>query len=270
MVTRDSLSAAQQGPAIDTSDAAHSMTTKPAVSLRALHKHYGEFRAVDGLSLDIAQGEFYGLLGVNGAGKTTTLRMLTGLLAPDLGEVELFGINVDDEPERAKQSLAYLPDEPLIYPKLTPYEYLEFVAGLWGISASAASERADSLLRDLALIDVRNKPTEEFSRGMKQKLSLAGALIHEPRLIVLDEPLTGLDAHAARQIKDLLVARVDAGCTVILTSHILDVVEKLARRIGIIHRGKLMLDMPMQELRDRGQGASLEDIFLRLTSGASA
>jgi ABC-2 type transport system ATP-binding protein len=164
--------------------------------------------------------------------------------------------------------MAYLPDEPLLYGKLKPTEYLEFVAGLWGIAAEEAEPRARRLLDWLDLAKHAHELTEGFSRGMKQKLALAGALIHEPELLILDEPLTGLDAAAARQVKDLLLSHVAQGGTVILTTHILDVAERLAQRIGIIRQGRLIAEGTLAELRERTLGGSLEDVFLQLTEQA--
>ncbi|MCS0615955.1 ABC transporter ATP-binding protein [Massilia kyonggiensis] len=238
----------------------------PALRLSGLRKSFGR-PAVDGLDLTVRRGELYALLGPNGAGKTTTLRMVTGLLAPDAGDVEVLGIDLARDPAGAKRGMAYLPDDPLLYGKLKPTEYLEFVAGLWGIRAQDAEPRARRLLDWLDLTKHAHELTEGFSRGMKQKLALAGALIHEPELLILDEPLTGLDAAAARQVKDLLVSHVEQGGTVILTTHILEVAERLAQRIGIIRQGRLIAEGTLAELRERTQGGSLEDVFLHLTEG---
>ncbi|MFC5551243.1 ABC transporter ATP-binding protein [Massilia aerilata] len=239
----------------------------PALQLRSLRKSFGR-PAVDGIDLRVRRGELYALLGPNGAGKTTTLRMVTGLLAPDSGQVEVLGIDLAANPAAAKQKMAYLPDDPMLYGKLKPTEYLEFVAGLWGIAPEEAEPRARRLLDWLDLAKHAHELTEGFSRGMKQKLALAGALIHEPELLILDEPLTGLDAAAARQVKDLLVSHVAKGGTVILTTHILEVAERLAQRIGIIRQGRLIAEGTLAELRERTLGGSLEDVFLQLTEQA--
>jgi len=244
------------------------MTGPNAVEIRDLRKTYAK-PAVDGLDLTVRAGELYALLGPNGAGKTTTLRMVTGLLQPDAGSIRVFGCDALADPRAAKQMVAWLPDEPMLYDKLTPVEYLQFVAGLWGVDAAAARDRAETLLRLLDLWDQRGQRCEGFSRGMKQKAALAGALIHDPKLLILDEPLTGLDAAAARQVKDLLQERVRAGATVILTTHILEVAERLADRIGIIMAGRLRAEGTLAELRSRaGEGdhgrGTLEDVFLQL------
>jgi ABC-2 type transport system ATP-binding protein len=173
-----------------------------------------------------------------------------------------------EDPAAAKQKIAYLPDDPMLYGKLKPTEYLEFVAGLWGVSAEEAEPRARRLLDWLDLARHAHELTEGFSRGMKQKLALAGALIHEPQLLVLDEPLTGLDAVAARQVKDLLLDHVQDGGTVILTTHILEVAERLAQRIGIIRQGRLIAEGTLDELRRETEGETLEDVFLQLTGQA--
>jgi ABC-2 type transport system ATP-binding protein len=237
-----------------------------ALEIRGLTKAFGDKAAVDNLDLSVRAGELYALLGPNGAGKTTTLRMVTGLLRPDRGTIQVFGVDALADSLSAKRMIAWLPDEPMLYDKLTAMEYLEFVAGLWSIDSKRARANAEELLRLLGLWDQRNQRCEGFSRGMKQKAALAGALIHDPKLLILDEPLTGLDASVARQVKDLLVARVRAGATVILTTHILEVAERLADRIGIIQSGKLIAEGQLGELRSRlGAGeATLEDVFLNL------
>jgi ABC-2 type transport system ATP-binding protein len=241
-----------------------------ALAVRDLRKSFGR-PAVDGIDLSIRPGEFDGLLGPNGAGKTTTLRMVAGLLKPDVGRIEVFGVDVQREPIAAKRLIAWLPDEPLLYNKLTVAEYLEFIAGLWGMEPARAERNSRELLKRLELWAHRDERCEGFSRGMKQKAVLAGALIHEPKLLILDEPLTGLDAGIARQVKDLLLERAQSGCTIILTTHILEVAERLADRIGIIASGKLLAEGTLAELRTTAgdAGGTLEDVFLRLI-GAGA
>ncbi|MBC3933412.1 ABC transporter ATP-binding protein [Undibacterium curvum] len=241
-----------------------------ALELKNLVKNFGR-PAVDHINLQVRRGELYALLGPNGAGKSTTLRMVAGLLAPDSGSIHILGQELAADPAAAKQKLAYLPDEAMLYNKLKPFEYLEFVAGLWGMSAAQAQSRAQQLLSWLDLTQHADELIEGFSKGMKQKLALAGALIHEPELIILDEPLTGLDAAAARQVKDVLLRHVAQGGTVILTTHILDVAERLAERIGIIQHGRLIAEGTLDELRartDNGSG-TLEDVFLQLTASVS-
>jgi ABC-2 type transport system ATP-binding protein len=238
-----------------------------ALLLSGVRKTFGPTVAVDGINLNVQPGEFYALLGPNGAGKTTTLRMIAGLLRPDAGTISIFGIDAVRDPIAAKQITAWLPDEPMLYDKLTPLEYLEFVAGLWSVPARIAEKKAAELIDVLELGPHRNTRCEGFSRGMKQKVALAGALIHDPRLIMLDEPLTGIDAGVARQVKDLLTARVRAGATIILTTHILEVAERLADRIGIVAQGRLAVEGTLAELKAAaGRDAlTLEDVFLQLT-----
>jgi ABC-2 type transport system ATP-binding protein len=222
--------------------------------------------AVDGLDLRVRVGEFYVLLGPNGAGKTTTLRMATGLLKPDRGMVSVFGIDVWADPEGAKRLMAWLSDEPMIYDRLTPREYLSFVAGLWGIDRAAADAAAQQLLGSLALAPHADERCGALSKGMRQKVALAGALVHTPRLIVLDEPFTGLDAASARLAKTMLQDRVNAGCSVVMTTHILEVAERMADRVGVMSTGRLIAEGTPDELRRQaGAGfATLEDTFLAL------
>ena len=244
----------------------HAAADAPALAIRGLRKTFAR-AAVDGLDLTVEAGTLYALLGPNGAGKTTTLRMVAGLMPADAGSIHVFGIDVARQPIAAKRIVAWLPDDPMLYDKLTPLEYLEFVAGLWSVTPGLARERAEALLQTLDLWDHRFERCEGFSRGMKQKAALAGALIHEPRLLILDEPLTGLDAAIARQVKALLAARVAAGATVILTTHILEVAERLADRIGIIAQGRLVAEGTVADLATLAGdgGATLEDVFLTLT-----
>jgi ABC-2 type transport system ATP-binding protein len=237
----------------------------PALEIKGLRKSYGR-PAVDGLDLRVRPGEFYMLLGPNGAGKTTTLRMVSGLLKPDEGSISIFGIDAIADPVAAKQIVGWLSDEPMIYDKLTPLEYLEFVAGLWSVDQETAEARAHELIRWLGLKHHAHERCEKFSRGMRQKVALAGALLHEPRLIILDEPLTGLDAGAARLVKDVLAENVRAGRSVVMTTHILEIAERMADRIGVISGGRLIAEGTLDELRDRfgKAGASLEEMFLAI------
>jgi ABC-2 type transport system ATP-binding protein len=243
----------------------------PALEIRGLVKQFGGHYAVDKLDLTVPQGEFHALLGPNGAGKTTTLRIVAGLSPADYGSVRVLGHDVAADPVAAKRVLAFLPDDPMLYGKLDALEYLEFVAGLWSIDAREARSRADALLERLGLADKAAQRVESYSRGMRQKLALAGALIHDPRVMILDEPLTGLDAGAARQVKDILVERVRAGGTVILTTHILEIAERLAESISIISRGRILAQGTLAELRARvGHDGTLEDVFLELTAPDAA
>ncbi len=259
-----------------------------ALRITGLRKTFAR-PAVDGLDLTVAPGEFFALLGPNGAGKTTTLRMAAGLLRPDAGSISIFGIDALQDHIGARRLVAWLPEEPLLYELLTPMEYLDFVSGLWGVEPVAARCRAQDLLERLGLWQHRNDRCGGFSRGMRQKTVLAGALIHDPKLLILDEPLTGLDAAAARDVKDLLTARVAEGASIVLTTHILEVAERLADRIGIIAAGRLRAIGSLAELRDANrsgpdtqtlQGSdgnaaggsrrdTLEDVFLRIVGTAT-
>lgn len=241
-----------------------------ALAISDLVKSYGGVRAVDRLSLTIEPGQIYALLGPNGAGKTTTLRIVAGLLAPDSGAVSIAGIDSLADPTAAKRVTAWLPDEPMVYDALNAEEYLAFMAGLWQVERKTAEQRAEQLLVQLDLYEVRRQRMGGFSRGMKQKAALAGALIHDPTLLILDEPLTGLDASAARQVKRILGDRARSGCTVVMTPHILDVAERMAGRIGIIAGGSLRAEGSFDELRAQSGGTgTLEDVFLALTEQAA-
>ena len=238
-----------------------------ALDVRGLAKRF-ERPAVDGLDLSVRVGEFYTLLGPNGAGKTTTLRMVTGLLKPDRGSITVYGIDALADPMGARRIMAWLSDEPMIYDKLTPMEYLDFVAGLWAVDGNLAAARARDLLAWLGLEPHARERCEGLSKGTRQKVALAGALVHAPKLIILDEPFTGLDAGSARVVKAVLRERVEAGCSVIMTTHILDVAERMADRIGVMADGKLIAEGTLDELRRlAGSGhASLEDTFLALVA----
>ena len=242
-----------------------------ALATRGLAKRFAR-PAVDALDLTVYGGEFYALVGPNGAGKTTTLRMAVGLLRPDAGSITIQGIDVLADPIATKHITAWLSDEPMIYDKLTPLEYLEFVAGLWRIDVSIAQARAHELLAWLGIEPHAHERCEGFSRGMKQKVALAGALVHDPRLIILDEPLSGLDAGSARLVKQVLRERVRVGGTVIMTTHVLEVAERIADRIGILAQGRLIAEGTLDELQRRAgkTAVSLEDTFLTLVANPVA
>jgi ABC-2 type transport system ATP-binding protein len=246
----------------------NSMTSTFALEIKGLVKRFDR-PAVDELDLQIHGGEFYALLGPNGAGKTTTLRMVAGLLQPDAGEISVFGADLARDPLEAKQKIAWVSDEPMIYDKLTPMEYLEFVSGLWGVDPQVAEARSVELVDWLGLGPHAMERCGGFSKGMRQKVALAGALVHEPQLIILDEPLTGLDAGSARQVKDVLLSKVRRGTTIIMTTHILEVAERMAERIGVIADGRLVAEGTFEELRGRSskQSSTLEEVFLDIVEG---
>jgi len=246
----------------------NSMTSTFALEIKGLVKRFDR-PAVDELDLQVHGGEFYALLGPNGAGKTTTLRMVAGLLQPDAGEISVFGADLARDPLEAKQKIAWVSDEPMIYDKLTPMEYLEFVSGLWGVDPQVAEARSVELVDWLGLGPHAMERCGGFSKGMRQKVALAGALVHEPQLIILDEPLTGLDAGSARQVKDVLLSKVRRGTTIIMTTHILEVAERMAERIGVIADGRLVAEGTFEELRGRSskQSSTLEEVFLDIVEG---
>ncbi|RYE87687.1 MAG: ABC transporter ATP-binding protein [Hyphomicrobiales bacterium] len=243
-----------------------------ALDITGLRKSFDR-PVVNDLDLKVRRGEFYALLGPNGAGKTTILRMVAGLLQPEAGSIHVCGIDSRRDPVAAKAIVAWVSDEPMVYDRLTPLEYLEFVAGLWEVDPRLAESRSHELIGWLGLKPHANERCGGFSKGMLQKVALAGALVHDPKLIILDEPLTGLDAGSARQVKDVLKQRVAAGVTVIMTTHILEVAERMAERIGVLSGGRLIAEGTLAELRTRvGRGnTTLEEIFLDLVAeGTSA
>jgi ABC-2 type transport system ATP-binding protein len=251
----------------------------PILVLESVTKRYGSFTAVDRLDLRVERGEMFGFLGPNGAGKTTTIRMVAGVLQPTGGRILLGGDDMADDPMAAKARLGYIPDRPYLYEKLTGGEFLRFVAGLWGRDGAESEARADRLLELFSLTPWKDELIESYSHGMRQKLLISSALLHEPELIVVDEPIVGLDPRAARILKDLLRTFVDQGGTVFLSTHTLEVAEALCDRIAILHEGTVIAQGTMAELRERaGDGAPgapgadgevmhLEEIFLQVTGG---
>ncbi len=235
------------------------------ISIRGLSKHFGDLRAVEGLDLEVSQGEFFAFLGPNGAGKTTTIKMLAGLLKPTGGSAFVGGFDIQKEPEKAKAQLAYVPDFPFTYDKLTCIEFMNFVGDIFGIPVPDIESRTDALFEKLHLHDYRHELTENLSHGTRQRLVISSALLHEPSVLVIDEPMVGLDPMHARIVKDEFRARASAGMTIFLSTHQLAVAEELADRIGIIHQGRLIGLGTVAELRatSKDKGA-LESIFLSL------
>jgi ABC-2 type transport system ATP-binding protein len=243
--------------------------TQTLIEVRNLVKKFGEKAAVDDVSLDVFGGEIFGFLGPNGAGKTTTIKAIVGLLRPTSGSVRVAGHDVQLDPIPAKAASGYVPDEPNLYAKLTARELLQFVGDLYGVEAAQVARRSDELLRLFDLTAAADDTVDSYSHGMRQKASLAAALVHDPRVLVLDEPTVGLDPKSARLIKDILRQLADRGAAVFLSTHILEIAERMCDRIGIINQGRLIAAGTMDELRAVGQGQSrLEDIFLSLTGGA--
>ena len=243
----------------------------PMVQLEALAKRYGSFEAVRGIDLTVPKGTIFGFLGPNGAGKTTTIRMISGILKPSAGSVTIGGDDMWDLPERAKSRIGYIPDRPHVYEKLTGMEFLNFVGGLWGIGGEDLEVRADRFLDLFSLSDWKHELVESYSHGMRQKLLITSAFIHQPELIVVDEPMVGLDPRAARLLKDLLRAFVAQGGTTCLSTHTLEVAEALCDRLAIIAEGRIIASGTMEELRAQADagGAHLEEIFLKVTGGGA-
>ncbi|HSG46933.1 MAG TPA: ABC transporter ATP-binding protein [Longimicrobiales bacterium] len=240
----------------------------PMLQLRGLRKQYGAFTAVKGVDLEVRAGEVFGFLGPNGAGKTTTIRMVAGVLEPTAGDVLVGGYDLHRDPQAAKRLLGYIPDRPYLYEKLSGGEFLRFVAGLWGKDGPETEARADRLLSLFSLTDWKDELIESYSHGMRQKLLISSALLHQPRLIVVDEPMVGLDPRAAKILKDLFRAFADEGGTVFLSTHTLEVAEALCDRIAIISQGEIIARGTMEELRAEAAGdgsARLEEIFLKVT-----
>lgn len=233
-------------------------------------KSFGPVRAVDGLTLNVRAGEIYGFLGPNGAGKTTTIKMLVGLMDPDSGSVKVGGFDIKDEPLEAKRRIGFVPDAADAYERLTGYEYLNFLADVHGVSLDHRRRRVDRLGRMFELTGALPDRIGGYSRGMKQKLIIIGALIHQPPVWILDEPMVGLDPRSAHNLKTLMDHHVARGNTVFFSTHVLEVAERLCHRIGIIRRGRLIAEGTLEELRERArsggrQAETLENIFLELT-----
>jgi ABC-2 type transport system ATP-binding protein len=240
------------------------------IETQALVKRYGDKVAVNNVSLEVKAGEVFGFLGPNGAGKTTTIKMIVGLLQPTSGTVRVAGYDVQTQPLLAKAVSGYVPDTPNLYAKLTGRELLRFVGDLYSLDRQRLAQRTEELLRVLDLNEAADQTIDSYSHGMQQKASLAAALMHDPKVLVLDEPTVGLDPKSARLIKDILRQMAERGTAVFLSTHILEIAERMCDRIGIIDKGELVAVGTMQELRSLGKAGetSLEDIFLGLTGGA--
>lgn len=239
------------------------------LKLTNLTKKFDRFVAVDDLSLEVRHGELFGFLGPNGAGKTTTIKMVSGLLRPTSGSAQIGGFDITREPLRAKAMIGLVPDTPVLYKKLTGREFVRFLGELYSVESGAIGKRSDHLIELLDMRENADNLIETYSHGMKQKTSLMGALIHDPSLVILDEPTVGLDPRSAKIVKDVLRALCDMGKTVFMSTHILEIAERVCDRVGIINKGKLVAVGSVAELRSRSKEgvASLEDIFLELTGG---
>lgn len=236
------------------------------IELQNLVKHFGEVRAVDGLSLTVPRGEFFCVLGPNAAGKTTTIKMIVGLIRPGSGTVRVAGYDVQTQPLEARARLSYVPDFPFLYDKLTPWEFLRFTGQLFRMSDARIASQSEELIARFHLQEWLHKSIEGLSHGTRQRVAIASALLHEPEVFVIDEPMVGLDPHHARVVKDLLRERSKGGMTVFLSTHQINVADELADRVGIIHRGKLLAVGTPAEIRSRaGTDGELEQAFLTIT-----
>jgi ABC-2 type transport system ATP-binding protein len=238
------------------------MDASPAIAVHDLRKVYGTKAAVDGLDLEVPRGCFFGFLGPNGAGKTTTIRMLMGLAPPTSGTIQMLGMPMPDQSVEIKRRIGLVPDESLLFDHLTGYEFTEFVGRMYGLDRTVARERAGELLTFFELDGDHKKLIGEYSKGMRKRLAMAAALIHRPELFLMDEPFEGVDVVGARLMKELLQEQVRHGATVFLTTHVLEVVERLCDRVAIIHQGRLVLNETLAELRTGSE--TLEDVFVRV------
>lgn len=242
--------------------------SSPAVAVRDLRKVYGDKAAVDGINLVVPRGCFFGFLGPNGAGKTTTIRMLMGLAPPTSGSIELLGLPMPEKDVEIKAKIGLVPDETLLFDHLTGPEFVEFVGRMYKLPRPVARERAQELMQLFELDGATRKLIGEYSKGMRKRVAMAAALIHRPQLFLMDEPFEGVDAVGARLMKEILIDQVRQGATIFLTSHVLEVVERLCERVAIIHNGRIAVDGVISELRSGTE--SLEDIFVRVVGGRDA
>ena len=235
------------------------------IRTETVEKRYGSFQALHPLSLRVRRGEVFGFLGPNGAGKTTTIRMLAGVLTPTAGEIYIDGLDVARDALEARRRVGYIPDRPYLYEKLTAREFMGFVAGIYDLDRAAAARRADELLDENDLGPRADELIEAFSHGMKQRLVLSAALLHEPRLLIVDEPMVGLDPHGARRIKDKLREIARSGRSVFLSTHSLDVAQEVCDRVGILFRGRLIALDTVDALLAQRESGDLEEVFLQIT-----
>jgi len=242
------------------------------IKLTQLTKKYSQTVAVDNLNLHIPRGEIFGFLGPNGAGKTTTIKMLGGILEPTSGKVEICGIDVSNDPETAKRKIGFIPDRPYLYEKLTGMEFLQFTADLYQVDETVIKQKALECLEMFSLSDWANELVESYSHGMKQRLIMASALLHSPEVIVVDEPMVGLDPSAIKMVKELIKRLAGEGVTVFMSTHTLKVAEDVCHRIGIIHKGSLIANGTVADLKNKtlSMEADLEDVFIKLTMEESA
>lgn len=250
--------------------------TDPAISTEALTRRFGDLLAVDNVNLSVAPGQFFGFLGPNGAGKSTTIKMLTGLLAPTSGRIQILGADMASNPVEVKRQIGVVPEGMALFGRLTGSEYLNFVGRMYGLDRATAAKRTAELLEFMQLIDQPKTLVTDYSHGMQKKLALAAAVIHGPRILFLDEPFEGVDAVASNTLKAMLQSMIARGATIFLTSHVLEIVERLCSHVAIIHKGRLVADGSLEELRAgvesqapamQGEKLTLEQIFLRIVGG---
>jgi len=241
------------------------------IELKDLTKKYGNFKAVNNLNLSVKKGEVFGFIGPNGAGKTTTIKMMGGILEPTAGTVTIAGINMQKEPEKAKSNIGFIPDRPYLYEKLTGMEFLKFTGDLYGVSEEAFQSKASKILKDFSLDNWAHELIESYSHGMKQRLIMSAALLHDPEVIIVDEPMVGLDPAAIIMVKNLFRSLAAQGVTIFMSTHTLKVAEDTCDRIGVIHKGRLIAMGTTQELQREANvtEVDLERVFLNLTSNAS-
>jgi ABC-2 type transport system ATP-binding protein len=236
------------------------------IEIRGLSKSYGSKLAVDRLDLEVGAGVFYTFLGPNGAGKTTTMKVMAGLLQPTSGTVMIDGFDIVRDPVAAKRRIGYIPDHPFLYGKLTGWDFLHFIGGLYRMSREGVRKKGSEMLEVFDLAEEAQQLVESYSHGMRQRLAFAACFLHSPRVVIVDEPWVGLDPRNIRTAIEFLKSRAREGVTIFLSTHSLDIAEDIAERLGIIHRGKLLYDGTLEELRSGGSHADLEEIFLEMTS----
>lgn len=254
--------------------------SKPAISAQNVSRNFGDFVAVDHVTFDVAPGQFFGFLGPNGAGKSTTIKILTGLLAPTSGKIQVLGEDMDRNPVSIKQQIGVVPEGMALFGRLTASEYLHFVARMYGLDQQTTQQRTQELLDFMHLANEPKKLITDFSHGMQKKLALAAAVIHAPRVLFLDEPFEGVDAVAAVTLKNMLQGMISRGATIFLTSHVLEIVERLCTHVAIISQGRLVANGSLDELRQgvasrlpgtqREEKLTLEEIFLNVVGGSDA
>ena len=235
------------------------------LSLKGVSKSYdGSRNAVEDINLEVEKGEIMGFIGPNGAGKTTTIKMITGILSPTKGEIRIDGKNIEEEPVEAKKNFTYVPDHPAIFDAIKGIDYLNFIADMYDVSVEERRDRIERYTKDFQIYSELGQPINSYSHGMKQKLLVSGALIPNPKLFILDEPMTGLDPHSAKILKDIMKEHCNQGGTVFFSSHVLEVVENLCHRVAILHRGRLIICDTLDRIKNNTD-ATLEQIFLEMT-----